>query len=227
MDKLKELFPYIAYINLDSRPDRNESAQQEFQYGGLNPERVPGVSIQGTNNAMVNGMMGCTLSHLKILLEAKRRKQNVLIFEDDAKFINDYNTVIDGACEQLKEKDWFLFYLGANILKPFQQISKNLARLNHAQSTVAYGVNLKNIDTIISAILTNQVAIHEGSTVLRPIDMIYADIIVPRVPCFITAPEMVVIQKNSYSDIENREVDYESYLEKRYRDNFQERLDNE
>jgi hypothetical protein len=31
---------------------------------------------------------------------------------------------------------------------------------------------------------------------------------------------MVVVQKNSYSDIEQREVDYESYLEDRYKKNF-------
>lgn len=220
MDKFKRMFPYMAYINLDSRKDRLRDVKREFIGAGLSPERVSGTLLKSTNNNMVNGMIGCTLSHIKILLEAKRRNKNVFIFEDDVKFINNYVEIINNACDQLKDRDWTLFYLGANILKPFNQVSDNLAKLNHAQSTVAYGVNKDKIDMVLTMLLLNQVGDHQGSKTIRPIDTIYADIIIPSTNSFITCPEMVAIQKNSYSDIEGRDVDYESYLESRYKKNL-------
>lgn len=220
LNNFKNLFPLQIYINLDHREDRNKQAVEEFNRVGLSPERLSGTWIHGTSNSMINGIQGCMLSHIRALLIAKEKSQNIFIFEDDVRFINNYEEIVESACKQLQDRDWAIFYTGANILKPFMQVSENLAKLTHAQSTVSYGINIKYIDYILSTLLLNQYAIGQKGTYVRPIDTIYADIIVPRNPCFITAPDMVVIQKNSFSDIEQKNVDYESYLEKRYRENF-------
>jgi GR25 family glycosyltransferase involved in LPS biosynthesis len=220
MNNFKKLFPLMIYINLDRREDRNKQAVEEFNRVGLSPERLSGTWIRGTQNDGINGIQGCMLSHIRALLYAKKKKQNIFIFEDDIKFINNYENIIESACEQLQSQKWALFYLGGNILKPFKQISKNLAKLEHSQSTVAYGVSYEFIDYILSTILINQCSTTSKGVYIRPIDTIFADIVIPRTPCFIVAPDMVVVQKNSYSDIEQREVDYESYLEDRYKKNF-------
>lgn len=220
LNNFKKLFPLMVYINLDHREDRNKQAIEEFNRVGLSPERLPGTWIRGTDYDGVNGVQGCMLSHIRSLLYAKKLNQNIFIFEDDVKFINDYENIIESACKQLIERDWVMFYTGGNILKPFNQISDNLARLTHCQSTVSYGINIKYIDYLLSTLLLNQYTVGQGNIYPRPIDTIYADVIIPRVSCFITAPDMVVIQKNSFSDIEQKNVDYESYLERRYKENL-------
>lgn len=217
MKNLKKLFPIIVYINLDSREDRRIESEIEFEKLNIDPIRISGTSIQGTSNSMINGMLGCTLSHLRCLLLAKKENKNILIFEDDIKFINDYENIVEGACNDIQSIDWQMLYLGGNILKPFAQISDNLAKLSHCQSTHAYGINVQYVDLLITYILLNQTMNHGY---VRPLDTIYADVVIPRHNCFIVAPEMVAVQRDSYSDIEMKVADYESYLEKRYHQNF-------
>jgi hypothetical protein len=105
-----------------------------------------------------------------------------------------------------------MFYLGANIYgdHPTYQVSDHLGKLSYAQSTVAYGVNINFIERLVNAIPLDRII---------PIDMIYTNIIVPNINAYITVP-MTVVQRKGYSDIEGQEVEYETYLEKRYWENF-------
>jgi len=209
--KLKELFPLMFFINLDSRVDRLNQAKSEFKKLKISPERISGKLFTGTDNPSANGIMGCTLSHLECLKLARERGQNVLIFEDDIKFVNDYKRTIELACNEIEDYEWDMFYLGANILKPFYQVSQHLARLTHGQSTHAYGVNVKFIDTLINTIPENTI---------YPLDLIYSNYVIPSRECYIVAPKMVAVQRDSFSDIERTTANYESYLEKRYQNNF-------
>ena len=49
--------------------------------------------------------------------------------------------------------------------------------------------------------------------------MIYTNIVIPNINAYITVP-MTVVQRKGYSDIEGQEVEYESYLERRYLENL-------
>jgi GR25 family glycosyltransferase involved in LPS biosynthesis len=209
--QLTDMFPLIVFINLDSRTDRLRESRKEFEKLGINPIRVPGVVFHGTDNPQYNAIMGCTLSHIYCLRMARDRKCNILIFEDDVKFVNYYNSIIPNALHELNELDWDMMYFGANILQPFHQVSNYLAKLTWAQSTHAYSVRYEFIDTLLSIIPTNQIC---------PLDLIYTNLVVPKYNCYITAPQMVAVQRDSYSDIEGTMANYESYLEQRYRDNF-------
>ena len=203
-----ELFPLITYINLDFRQDRDLLAREEFKKIDINPTRVSGIVIKTTDNSMWNGVLGCTLSHIKCLEIALEKKQNIFIFEDDIKFIpaNETKTILNKCCEELDKIDWDMFYIAANVLKPIYQETKHLGRLSHSQSTVAYGANYKFIEKLLSYIPRNQII---------PIDLVYTNSVVPHHNCFISIP-MLGVQRNSFSDIEGKQVDYESYLEKRY-----------
>jgi GR25 family glycosyltransferase involved in LPS biosynthesis len=209
--KLTDMFPLIVFINLDSRKDRRLESRKEFDKLEINPIRVPGIVFNGTDNPQYNAIMGCTLSHIHCLQMAKEQKCNILIFEDDIKFINHYNAIIPNSLNDLDNMDWKMFYLGSNILKPFNQVSLYLARLTWAQSTHAYGVKYEFIDTLLSIIPTNQIC---------PLDLVYNHLVVPKYNCYITAPEMIAVQRDSYSDIEGCNANYESYLERRYNKNF-------
>jgi GR25 family glycosyltransferase involved in LPS biosynthesis len=209
--KLTDMFPLIVFINLDSRLDRLKESKKEFEKLGINPIRVVGKVFTGTDNPQHNAIMGCTLSHIRCLQMAKKQKCNILIFEDDIKFVNHYKAIIPNALDELDKLDWDMMYFGANILKPFNQTSNYLAKLIWAQSTHAYGVKYEFIDTLLSIIPTNQIC---------PLDLVYTNFVVPKYNCYITAPQMVAVQRDSYSDIEGCNANYESYLERRYNENF-------
>ena len=206
--KFVELFPLITYINLDSRQDRNLLAKKEFKKIGIEPLRISGTVVNVPNNKMASGVLGCTLSHIRCLEMALEKKQNIFIFEDDIKFVpsNETKTILDECCEELNEIDWDMFYIAANVLKPIYQETKHLGRLTHAQSTVAYGANYKFIEKLLSYIPRNQII---------PIDLVYTNSVVLHHNCFISIP-MLGVQRDSFSDIEGKQVQYESYLEKRY-----------
>jgi GR25 family glycosyltransferase involved in LPS biosynthesis len=103
-----------------------------------------------------------------------------------------------------------MFYIGGNILKPFHQVSPHLAKLNHCQSTVAYGVNKKFVRDLLKYI--------DLTHIDRPIDMIYADTVIPNHNCFISVP-MLAIQRPDFSNIEQQNVNYD-YTITRYQENL-------
>jgi GR25 family glycosyltransferase involved in LPS biosynthesis len=195
--ELYDLFPLIYCINLDKRKDRWDDAQEEFEKVGIKPKRFS--AIENNNSAY-----GCYLSHVKILEEAEKKRQNVLIFEDDIEFINYDKDFISSALEEMYYFPWWdMLYLGGNILKPFYQVSNYWAKLNHCQSTHAYGINKHFVSRLLEWL-------KKKSSIL---DVLYADNIVPFNNCYITVP-MMAIQRTDYSDIEKREMTYDLPLQR-------------
>ena len=207
-----ETFPLQVYINLDHRTDRKAQALKEFADLELNPIRKSGVVIESIDDPYSRGVIGCLYSHIQILTAANILGTSVAIFEDDVLFLHNDVTpkhILDMACMELKDMDWNMIYFGGNLLRPCYQVSPHLAKLTHAQSTVAYGVNVKFIPKLLEYF----------ANITAPIDVIYADKVIPQNSCYITVP-MVAIQRDSYSDIEGHDVEYSSYLEKRYWENL-------
>lgn len=212
MTKFNELFPLQVVINLDKRPDRLGLCKKELAKINSNPIRKTGVLYDKTTNTWWNGAIGCLISHYEILEGAAYLGVNVFIFEDDITFITENPlNILRQACKELDGMNWDMFYMGGNLLKPAYQVEEHLAKLTHCQSTVAYGVNKKFTRELLLKMNLNNVT--------KPIDMIYADDIIPKHNCFITIP-MMIIQRDSYSDIEGGEVKYSDYLEKRYWENL-------
>jgi GR25 family glycosyltransferase involved in LPS biosynthesis len=205
-----ELFKFQAYINLDKREDRNFLAQQEFKKLGISPFRRSGV-IPEIENPWWRGSAGCMISHYSILMAASLLDTNVFIFEDDILFIDGTKEIIDSACNELNDLEWDMFYISSNIMQPFKQVSKYLAKMESGQSTVAYGVNKSFLQKLLSHIHLDKID--------RPIDLIYSQLVIPNNNCYITVP-MCGIQRDSFSDIEGTNVNYSSYLEKRYNENL-------
>ena len=188
--KLNEFFDSVYCINLDSRLDRWTVAQKEFEKIGFIPERYSAIEHE-------TSWRGCYLSHLDILKQARDRKENVLIFEDDVEYINYDEELTTNILNELTLFHWWdMFYLGGNVLKPFYQMSNHLAKLTHCQSTHAYAVNKFFLDRLINWLENNKIFI---------IDVMYAEGIVPYNNCFITIP-MVAIQRTDYSDIEGKDM---------------------
>jgi GR25 family glycosyltransferase involved in LPS biosynthesis len=212
-----EMFPLSVVINLDRRPDRLAKCKEEFKKIGILPMRKSGVIFSGGTNSYTNGVVGCLASHFQILQAALLLNQNIAIFEDDVHFQDDkYNIpqVLQGVCDELETLEWDMVYLGANILKPFYKVTNHLAKIQHAQSTVAYLINKNFVERLLGYI--------DIQNIHAPIDVIYADTVVPQNNCFVTIP-MIVTQSSDFSDIEGRQVTYEDYLETRYWQNYKEK----
>ena len=84
---MNKYIDHIFYINLDTRKDRLQEIQDEL-------EKIGWLQIQGfverfsAFHTPDSGIVGCGYSHLQVLKLAKERKyKNVLILEDDFKFI--------------------------------------------------------------------------------------------------------------------------------------------
>lgn len=184
---LSDVFPISYYVNLDTRTDRRKAVEKEFAKINYKSQRHSARTDVTT-----------TISHLEILKNAVSLGENVLIFEDDAEFIDENLIYLDVILKDLSHIEWDMFYIGGNLLRPAYQTSKHLARLSHCYSAHAYGVN-KNFVPILADIVEHNTK--------QIIDVIYGDYVVPNSKAYISIP-MLCIQAESYSDILKRNIDY-------------------
>lgn len=105
-----DYFDDIYCINLSSAIKRWQAMEQRFQKLGI-AERVrhfPAVATPGNHH------IGCALSHRQIIAEASERGcRSVLVFEDDALFLDRTGEVLTAAIPELDHLDWNLCYLGS------------------------------------------------------------------------------------------------------------------
>jgi GR25 family glycosyltransferase involved in LPS biosynthesis len=198
--KLENIFEENYCINLKSRLDRWDAMQNEFYKINFFPQRFEAITDE-------NPVRGCYLSHLELLRRANASGKSLLVLEDDACFYEYEKDTIEKSLDELCPLDWWIFYLGANIMKPFYQVSDHLAKLNWAQSTHAYAINKKHLPEILDFVESQN----------SFIDVIYTSIVM-QTSCYITIP-MVSYQRTDYSDIEHCEMSYDLPI-KRYWDNL-------
>lgn len=155
MDKIDRIY----YINLDKRTDRKVNIENQIK-NNLDPEfkktkRIPGVLYcdKFVNNHKRNkGAIGCSLSHIAALKDAKKNKyNNIMIIEDDFEFkiekeklneklkyffenINDYNLLL---------LETYGFY------KIFPTEFKDIYKIDNSLCTGCYIVSHKFLDYFI------------------------------------------------------------------------------
>ncbi|MCK9416222.1 hypothetical protein M0Q97_06150 [Candidatus Dojkabacteria bacterium] len=206
-----DFFEAIYVINLDERIDRWEHAQEEFKKAGI-LDRVQRFS--GIRDA--DGRLGIIKSNLAIIKIAKEKKlKNVLIFEDDVQFIVDNpQDILAKTIQQIGNIKWHLFYLGANTHQKLTKFKPNLILLKNAFAVHSMAYSELMYDIFINKYEKLKVI----STYDDILDVFLARKIQEKYICLMTNP-MMTTQMNSYSDIENRIVDY-SFIEERYKNNI-------
>jgi len=194
----------IMYINLESRLDRKEEIEKELTKFNMPFERFNAVSNLNF------GALGCTQSHLNILIMAKTNKwKNVLILEDDFMFIVE-KKILDFNLALLfnYKPDYDICMLSYNLLKG-EQCTKYpfLTKVFDAQTTSGYLINEKMYDKMINILESSVDLLNKKK---EPWKYAY-DIIWKTLQkdtnwyCF---TERLGIQRPSYSNIENRFCDY-------------------
>ena len=102
-------FDAIYCINLDSASERWQTMQARFEKLGI----MKLVRHFSAIKTLDSHHIGCTLSHRSIIKRAKQQGfKNVLVFEDDAVFVEDTLLYLLNSINELKDLQWNLFYLG-------------------------------------------------------------------------------------------------------------------
>lgn len=208
------LLENILYINLDYRQDRREHTEKEFQKishptGNMNITRISATATK-------NGAVGCSLSHIRCLEHAKKNGwPYVFVCEDDITFMNP-TLFLEKLAEFsnsdiFKHAEWDVLVIAGNTAPPFGDSTSFCIRTYNVQSTTGYIVQQGYYDVLLANY-------REGARKLMAepdnkreyaIDMYWKRLQHGR---WYTLIPLSVYQYASYSDVENRDVDYKNLM---------------
>jgi glycosyl transferase family 25 len=135
------------YINLEHRTDRKAHVENELNNIGIKATRFNAIKME-------NGAIGCSMSHLKLLENAKKNQLNhILIVEDDITFLDPllFKTQIQKFFE-LHNNNWDVILFAGNNMPPFEVIDDTCVKVNRCQTTTGYLVNGHYINVLITNI---------------------------------------------------------------------------
>lgn len=193
----------IFYINLEHRKDRKEHVESQLKSVGITQfERF---------NAIKNeiGMIGCGMSHLQCLKIAKERNyDHILIVEDDITFLNP--TLFINQINQffINHKDWDVVLISGSNYLPYTHIDSTCIKVNNCQTTTGYIIKNNYFDTLIENLKQGiQLLVNYPYKLnLFSLDQ-YWKILQKKDNWYLIIP-MSVVQREDYSDIERRNVNY-------------------
>ena len=196
------------YINLDHRIDRKEHVEKELDSIGIKAKRFNAIKME-------NGAIGCSMSHLKILQDAKNNQlDHVLIVEDDITFLNSelFKSQINRFFE-LHGNKWDVILFAGNNIPPYEKIDDTCVKVSHCQTTTGYLVNghyinilAQNIKMGLTHLLNkpnekNKFAIDRFWFILQGASN-----------WFLITP-LTVVQREDYSDIEQKVTNYQEMMQ--------------
>ncbi len=119
-----DFFPLIMCINLRERTDRFEEAKRELMRVGIRQVVFYQSERQADrDNAIIDAHMAC----LRYAVE--KNVPYVLVFEDDALFIEKYEIHLPHAIEFLRSRsDWNLFHFGGFIFRKAERVTPHIIR---------------------------------------------------------------------------------------------------
>ena len=197
---------HAYYINLEKRTDRKVYVEEQLTKIGIKAERFNAIQLP-------NGALGCSMSHLKCIENAKQNNwDHVLVVEDDITFL-DSELFVKQLNKFLKvNNNWDVILLAGNVYKPYISIGNFCIKVFRCQTTTGYIVKSAYYDKLIENYREginnlmkepnkkNQYAIDKNWFRLQEKDSWY--LITP----------LTVIQREDYSDIEEKNVSYIEHM---------------
>jgi GR25 family glycosyltransferase involved in LPS biosynthesis len=196
----------VMYINLDSRPDRNEHVKNELVKVGINkPERFKAIKLE-------NGALGCSMSHLKCIEFAKKMDfPCVFICEDDIEFLdpslflNQMQTFLNSSI------NWDVIIVAGNNMLPYTPVNNTCIKVLNCQTTTGYIVKKEYYDKLMQNYKDGiQKLIKEPSNNEYKIDKYWFRL--QREDKWYMIIPLTVVQKEDYSDIEKRVTNFKNYM---------------
>ena len=198
---MSNLFQNHFYINLAEREDRKQNAIEQLSKLGIVPNRMGAIKTE-------MGIVGCALSHLRCIQEAKiKRYPYVCIFEDDI-IIKNENLLIKKV-KKLINEDFDVLMLSGNNFRPFEE-HDDYIKVTKCFTTGAYIIKEHYYDTWLNNL-------NEGIKLLlqtnnRDYSLDAYNHKLQREDKWWLITPICCYQMPDYSDIEYKEVDYKSMM---------------
>lgn len=217
-NKILNFVNKIYIINLDERKDRLTHTIKELNYYQVkNFQRFSAIKpnfdnidsklyekysdyLSDNKKQYIVGATGCKLSHLSIIKDAlKNNYENILIFEDDITFIDNFTIYLNDFISKVSTMNWDMLYLGGNVAKVkfskfkdylIQTNRTNIYKCKNFKCTHAYIINKKLFIKIIKDLETYN----------SEIDNYYSNCIQPYFNTF-TYEFNLVKQRETFSNI--------------------------
>ena len=196
----------VLYINLDSRPDRNENVKNELnKIGIINPVRFKAIKLD-------NGALGCSMSHLKCIEIAKLNKyDNVFICEDDIEFLNPELFLNQIQLFLDSKIDWDVIIISGNNMLPYIPINNTCIKVFNCQTTTGYIVKNSYYDKLIQNYKDGiKKLMKEPTNNDYKIDKYWFKL--QRDNNWYLIIPLTVVQKEDYSDVEKKTTNYKKYM---------------
>ena len=191
----------VFYINLEERIDRKTHVENELNSLGWIYERFNAIKAK-------SGRIGCSMSHLKLLVKAKKENlPYIVILEDDIQFTNKpkFNALLKHFIH--KNINYDVLLLAGNLRPPVQKIDNNILKINKSFTTTGYIVKSHYYDTLINNIKEGiNELLKNTENPYNTIDAYWMKL-QSKDNWYILYPRTIT-QLPDYSDIEQREVNY-------------------
>lgn len=217
MESLLKSFDKIFLVNLDKRTDRLDKSMNMLEKYNLGDklkrfsaiEAPKSVKEKKDNKGRIikRGAVGLVLSLVEIIKESKLNDyESILVLEDDFIFKNeDFSKSVSS---QLNSIEWDVFYLGANLHYKLNPKSDNLFEIKGGYATHAVAYNKSFYDFFLENFNEGKIGI---------IDVWLSEFAQEKLNCYCSWP-ILATQRESYSDIENVECNYD-WMESKYYEN--------
>lgn len=209
-----DFFEKVIYINLASRPDRNDDILDELKNIEIPHHKIIRFDAIEKNP----GFLGCTLSHaavMKMIIE--NNWGPVLVVEDDNGFYHDDEHIRQANLflSALQTREWDVALLGGNYYKAFEyEPEVCLLEMKHSYCTNAYIVNRGYAETLYQTFNDSADRITAGDKPdeSQSLDVIWNELMEKDnwfglYPC-------IAYQTKGFSDIRGGPIDYESLFNK-------------
>jgi len=206
MRKISDI-KHAVYINLETRPDRKQKVELELKSVGINHfQRFNAIRLP-------NGAIGCSMSHLKCLENAKKNNlPYVLVVEDDIQFLNP-EIFKNQMNKFLKEHtEWDVVLFAGNVVPPYINVDDTCIKVIKCQTTTGYLVKSHYYDTLIENFRTgiqNLITTPEDHRIYA-IDKHWFKL-QEKDNWYLITP-LTVTQREDYSDIEKRHTNYTNVM---------------
>lgn len=195
------------YINLDIRPDRNESVVKElYKIGIKEPIRFPAIKLD-------NGAIGCTMSHIKCVEFAiKNDFDYIFICEDDIEVLNPevFTTNINRFLKNTS-LDWDVVLVAGNNMVPYNMVTDYCIKIYNCLTTTGYIVKKSYYETLLINFKEGvKKLLREPENKSYRIDKFW-QILQNKDNWYLIIPPTIV-QKDGYSDIEKKDTNFKNYM---------------
>ena len=196
----------VVCINLDHREDRRTHVETQLKSIGIeNAERFKAIKLD-------NGALGCSMSHLKCLENAKKNNDKYLmVCEDDIEFTDpelfkkQLNLFLNSTIE------WDVILMAGNNMLPYVPENNYCIKVLNCQTTTGYIVKNAYYETLINNYKEGiKLLITEKTNTNYNIDK-YWFRLQRKDNWFLIIP-LSVVQKEDYSDIEKKITSFKKYM---------------